>query len=161
MLTDRVSRRGVLAGAGAVAAGTLILPGAPASASEDHENGLLGSWLVTRTDVPPGPTVQSIQTFAGGGAFINRDYNPPGAPGLGTWAKTGHNRFVVTVLSGQFGPTPGEVALVKANATGTFNDEHISGTFSVTVTNGKGVLLASGTGTFEGSRINATGPAPQ
>jgi hypothetical protein len=104
--------------------------------------------------------VQTTISFAGGGVFLTRDVNPPSPPGQGTWARTGENGFVFTFLSGQQGPPPGGVAILKVTGKGTFDDNHISGSYSFTVTDGAVPphVLASGTGKIiNGSRLEATG----
>jgi hypothetical protein len=166
LLTDRISRRQALAGAGATAAigaAALVLPASPAAADEQQGNGLLGSWLINRKDDPsvfePHPTpVEATVSFAGGGVFLTRDVNPPSAPGQGTWARTDQRGFVFIFLQGQQGPPPGGVEIVKVTGKGTFEDDHISGSYSFTVTDGTGNVLARGTGKIiNGSRMKATG----
>jgi hypothetical protein len=166
LLTDRISRRQALAGAGATAvvgAAALVLPASPAAADEQQGNGLLGTWLINRKDNPsafdPHPTrVRATISFAGGGVFLTRDVNPPSAPGQGAWARTGESGFVFSFLSGEQGPPPGGVAIVKVKGKGTFEGDHISGSYSFTVTDGSGHLLVSGTGKIlNGTRMEATG----
>jgi hypothetical protein len=162
LLTDRISRRQALTGAGATAvigAAALVLPASPAAADEQG-NGLLGSWLIKRTDdgAPPPPILATL-SFTGGGVFLSRDVNPPSAPGQGAWARTDQKGFVFTFLSGQQGPPPGGTAIVKVKGKGTVDGDHISGTYTFTVTDGSipPNVLATGTGKFNGSRMEATG----
>jgi hypothetical protein len=164
MLTEHMSRRQVLAGVGvtaAVGAAAVVLPATSAAADEQHGNDLLGTWLINRKDAPsastPAPTaVQTTISLAGGGVFLSTDVNPPSAPGQGTWAPNGQKGFVFTFLSGQQGPPPTGVAVVKVTGKGTVQDDHISGSYSFKVTDGSGTLLDSGTGSFRGSRIPAS-----
>jgi hypothetical protein len=166
LLTDRISRRQALTGAGATAvigAAALVLPASPAAADDRHDNGLQGSWLINRKNDPsplqPPPTpVLATVSFAGGGVFLTRDVNPPSAPGQGAWARTGEKGFVFSFLSGQQGPPSGGFVILKVTGKGTFEDNHISASYSFTVTDGGGNVVASGTGKIiDGSRMEATG----
>ena len=148
MASERMSRRGMLVGAGVgtVALGALAIPGGSAFANDNHgeNNSLLGGWLITRSD-PSHPTpVQATLSFALGGAFASHDINPPGTPFLGTWAPTDEDRFVATMWTGIMDPstTPPTVNTVKV-------------TYTATVFDGSGTQVAAVNGTFQGSPIAA------
>src|SRR3977135_1691995 len=100
MAHERIGRRELImgCGAGAVALAAVTLPATAAFAEDDPGRGgaLQGSWLTTRQDNGVPTSLTGIVTFAGGGAFAERDINPPNPVGLGSWSKSGDHRFAVT-----------------------------------------------------------------
>ncbi|MGH3180838.1 MAG: hypothetical protein ACRDOE_02875 [Streptosporangiaceae bacterium] len=163
MASERMSRRGMLVGAGVgtAALGALAIPGGSAFANDNHgeNNSFLGGWLITRSD-PSHPTpVQATLSFALGGAFASHDINPPGTPCLGTWAATDESRFVATMWTGTMDPTttPPTINTVKVAIRGKLDDDgdSLSGTYTATVFDGSGTQVATVNGTFQGSPIAA------
>jgi len=163
MTNERVGRRELLmgAGAGAVALAAIAVPASSAAASEkpghrgrreDRDDGPAGGWLITRQDAGASSSITSVLTFAPGGAFATVDVNPPSSSGMGAWARTHEHEFAVTFWEGTSDPS-GDVFVLKVDVTGKWHRDAISGSYSYTVTNGSGGPVASGTGTFEGTRI--------
>ena len=160
MVEHVVGRRQVLRGAGVAtgaAAVGVALPSS-ASASDGHHHGrLAGSWLVVHQDDPGGdPTkVQGVVSFAGGGVLISHDINPAGPPQTGTWEPRKGNRFKGTMWGGQPGDGPGSPGVtVRIRLWGAHHRDSIWGTYAFTVF-GPGGVVASGTGKFKGSPIDA------
>jgi hypothetical protein len=155
MSSESMSRRRVLAGAGAaaVAGAALVLPASPAGAADATDSqGLTGSWLITRTDADG--TAKTVVSFAGGGVFLSRDHNPPGPPGYGTWFSGSDNHFVFTFLTSG-GGGPGGIFLVKVTGRGALSNQTLSGTYHFVATDPSGAVLSSGDGTFSGPKIKA------
>jgi hypothetical protein len=160
---ERIGRRELLigAGAGTVALATLGIGVDATSAAADtgHEEAggntsLTGGWLITRTDT--NGSARNVVALADGGAVVSRDIDPAGSPGFGTWASTGGHKFVATFYEGDVGPSgpSGPTSVLKVIVNGSWHGDQISGTytFSVTVS---GSVVASGTGSFTGTRIVA------
>jgi hypothetical protein len=163
MTNERVGRRELLmgAGAGAVALAAIAVPASSAAASakpghrggrEDRGNQLEGGWLITRQDTGASSTTSSVVTIAPGGAVATIDINPPASCQLGAWVATGEHKFAATIWGSSTDPS-GNVFIVKIDITGRWHHDHISGSYTFTVTTGSGGPVSSGTGTFEGSRI--------
>ena len=155
-----MGRRQVLLGAG-VAAGGVALSGlnaAPAAADEGNGHVLSGSWLVTRQDDPPGdPTVvKAVFSFADGDVLIEHDINPAGPPFSGTWAERRHGEFTATIWSGFAGGPGGAGPTIRVRLRGSANHNTLSGTYDFAVFDPvTDAEVDSGTGTFNGSRIDA------
>jgi len=159
MAEDSVGRRGLLRGAG-MAAGGLTLGGvaaaSPASAGEPHRDaGLSGSW---RVDVhnDDGHESVSVLSFAAGQVCIVHDISPAGPPFTGAWRSGHHGSFRATVLTGSAGQgpdSPGPVIELKLSGVARHSD--IRGTFTFRVTDPSGNEVDTGSGTFDGQRIEA------
>lgn len=156
-----LGRRQVLMGAG-VAAGGVALTGlgaAPAEANAGHgdSRGLSGSWLATRQDDGAATSVKLVLSFGAGGVFISHDINPADVPFTGTWAQRSGGKFKVTMWSGfSGGPAGGAGPTARVRIRGRRAHNQISGTYDFTVFDPvTDQVVASGTGTFTGSRIEA------
>jgi hypothetical protein len=172
MTNETVERRLLLRGAGlagaAVLGSTAIAAGADAHDRDDdrdrhdHDDDrskVVGSWLITHQDDPGGnPTkVTGVASFAEGGVLANQDINPIAPTGLGAWEGHGDNRFTGNFWAGAPGGGPEEPAVtLNVMIRGRVRGDMISGTYRFTVFAADGGdELASGTGTFEGERIEA------
>lgn len=172
-MTDVIGRRRVLTGLGAAGAGAVGLaalgPAGVASADDRGDrgafNGVEGAWLVTHTNTPDQGTTLAVATFAAGGALASLDINPEGPPQLGAWAATSPHGFVGTFYSGsgpdQGPPPPGQSgpppAYVRVDIRGSWHDDHISGSFSLTAFDASNnVVFTQGGGSFQGTRIHAS-----
>jgi len=104
MESEQVGRRQLLRGAGAAVGGAAIVTAgvaAPAAADDGGKNGgLLGAWMVTRTDDADGTTAIGVAGFASGGVVVFQDVNPSGPAFTGAFAQRGRRRFRVRLLSG-------------------------------------------------------------
>jgi hypothetical protein len=159
MAEESLGRRNVLRNAG-VAAGGVVLGGAtlasPAYAGGRHRGSVEGSWrvLVSNDD---GSRTDSVVSFAAGGVCIVHDISPAGPPFTGTWRAGHHGSFRATVLTGtpgEGGPgTPGVVIVLRLE--GAAQHESLSGSFTFRVTAPDGSEVATGSGTFEGPRVEA------
>lgn len=172
MSNETVERRLLLRGAGlagaAVLGSTAIAAGADAHDRDDdrdrhdHDDDrskVVGSWLITHQDDPGGdPTkVMGVASFAKGGVLANQDINPIAPTGLGAWEGRDENRFTGSFWAGAPGGGPGEPGVtVNVMIRGRVHGDMISGTYRFTVfAADTGDEVASGTGTFEGKRIEA------
>jgi hypothetical protein len=153
MNEDSLGRRSVLRNAG-IAAGGAVLGGvalaSPASATEGHDhdhNNVAGSW---RVDVhnDNGDETDSIVSFALGGVCVVHDISPAGPPFTGSWRSGRYGAFKATVLTG----TP-DGQIIELKLRGAVRHGRISGSFTFTVTDPDGNELGTGSGTFEGSRV--------
>jgi hypothetical protein len=161
MVADSVGRRDVLRGAG-VAAGGVALGGvalaSPAAAGQSHAHGdgrLSGSW---RVDVhnDDGDESVSILSFAAGDVCVVHDISPAGPPFTGTWRASRHGSFRATVLTGTPGDGPGSAgSVIELKLFGNVRHGRIRGSFTFRVTDAAGNELATGSGTFDGERIEA------
>jgi hypothetical protein len=154
MSIETVSRRGMLAGAGAAAAGAaLMLSASPAAARDDGDAGLTGSWLLDRVDASdPTQHIATIISFAGGEVFLSRDHNPPGPPGYGTWSGKGKHFTFTFLTSGGGGP---QTFLATVTGSGKLEGKTVSGSYTVALTDGSGGSLGNSSGTFTGTRLKA------
>src|SRR3954454_3746565 len=156
---DSVGRRNVLRGAG-VTAGGVALSGvalaSPASAGESHSEGhLSGSW---RTNVhnDDGDESVSILSFAAGQVCVVHDISPAGPPFTGTWRASRHGSFRATVLTGTPGDGPGSAGtIIELKLRGAVRHHRVRGSFTFRVTDATDKVLATGSGTFDGRRIEA------
>jgi hypothetical protein len=163
MIKDSVGRRHVLRGAG-VATGGVALSGvalaAPAAAGESHGDGhgnghLSGSW---RVDVhnDDGAESVSVLSFAAGDVCVVHDISPAGPPFTGTWRSGRHGSFRTTVLTGFAGDGPDAPGpVIELKLAGTVRHGRISGSFTFRVTDPAGNEVDTGSGTFDGERIEA------
>jgi hypothetical protein len=157
MIEDSVGRRNVLRGAGV--AGGVALSGvamaSPASAGESHGDGhLSGSWRVNVHNDDGAESV-SILSFAAGQVCIVHDISPAGPPFTGTWRFRGGS-FRATVLTGSAGngpDSPGPV--IELKLIGHVRHGQLSGSFTFRVTDPAGNEVDTGSGTFDGERIEA------
>jgi hypothetical protein len=156
-----IERRMLLRGAGVAGAAVVGVAAVPAVASaqqSDHGGRLLGAWRITHTDNPQSQNtpVVAIVTFAAGGVFTNLDINPPSPPGLGAWDSSG-DHFKVTFWQGDAGNGGSAPPIVvRVQVRGRLHDDHISGTYRVTVFSASdNSVVARGSGVFSGSRLQA------
>jgi hypothetical protein len=160
MEEDTLGRRSVLRNAG-LAAGGAVLGGvalaSPASATGRHDHDeLAGSW---RVDVhnDNGDETDSIISFAGGDVCVVHDISPAGPPFTGSWRAGRHDSFRATVLTG----TPGEDgpgspgAVIELKLRGAVRHGTIRGSFTYRATDPGGNVLETGSGTFDGTRVQA------
>ena len=159
MNDDTLGRRSVLRNAG-IAAGGAVLGGvalaSPASATEGHDhNNVAGSW---RVDVhnDNGDETDSIVSFAGGGVCVVHDISPAGPPFTGSWRPGRYGSFKATVLTGTAGGGPGSPGVViELKLRGAVRHGRVTGSFTFVVTDPDGYELHTGSGTFEGVRVEA------
>ena len=159
MAEDSVGRRNVLRGAG-VAAGGVALSGvalaSPASAGESHgDERLSGSWRANVHN-DDGDESVSVLSFAAGQVCVVHDISPAGPPFTGTWRSGRHGSFRATVLTGFPGDgpdTPGPV--IELKLFGNVRHDQLSGSFTFRVTDPAGNEAGTGSGTFDGERIEA------
>ena len=156
MNEDTLGRRSVLRNAG-IAAGGAVLGGvalaSPASATGDHDhNDVAGSW---RVDVhnDNGDETDSIVSFAGGGVCVVHDISPAGPPFTGSWRMGRYGAFRATVLTGTAGGGPGSPGVVIELKLRGAVRHRVSGSFTFVVTDPDGNELDTGSGTFEGVRV--------
>lgn len=163
-MQNTLERRHVLRAAGAAGAaafaGLAISEPAQANEGSNGRNAVVGSWIVTHTDNPPGdPTPgKGVVTLGPGGILENVEISPAGGVGAGAWTSTGGRRFRAVFLTGGGGQTPNDPAvIVEVRPRGRVTeDDKISGTYTLTVSNAAtGAVLASGTGKFDGTRLKA------
>lgn len=157
MAEDSVARRNVLRGAG-IAAGGVALSGvaltSPAAAGEHHgHRGVSGSWQVDVHN-DDGDESISIVSFAAGDVCIVHDISPAGPPFTGTWRQGRHGSFRATVLTGTPGGPDGPGPVIELKLRGAVHHDQVRGSFTFRVT-AAGVEVDSGSGTFDGRRIEA------
>jgi hypothetical protein len=160
MTEDSLGRRSVLKNAG-IAAGGAVLGGvalaSPASATERHDHAdITGSWRV-QVHNDDGDETDSIISFAAGQVCIVHDISPAGPPFTGTWRSGRHGSFKATVLTGTPGDTgPGSAGVViELKLRGAARHDFVSGSFTFRVTDPDGNELGTGSGTFDGPRLEA------
>ncbi|MGZ4499806.1 MAG: hypothetical protein ACXVXD_05170 [Nocardioidaceae bacterium] len=160
-----LERRNLLRGAGVAGAsrvGVAAVPGASSAASAGAGHGgsaVLGSWLITHADNPPGDTtkVQSVVGFSAGGVVTVQDIAPVGAAGLGAWRPRGRTRFTLTFWTGQNAHGRKQPAVtVRVQARGSVHRGDISGRYRTTVYDARsGKVVDQTSGHFAGARIEA------
>jgi hypothetical protein len=159
-MNERVLERRMLLRSAGVAGATMVgVAAVPATADARGSVGdsrVLGSWLITHQDAPPGDTtrVLAVVGFAAGGVLTSQDVEPASPGGLGAW--TGHgDSFTGTFYIGQ--PAHGSkqpAVIVKVDARGRVNGGSIKGTYQFTVYDAKThKRVTSGHGRFSGGRI--------
>ena len=158
MAEDSVGRRNMLRGAG-IAAGGVALSGvalsSPASAGEHHgHRSVSGSWLVNVHN-DDGDESVSILSFAAGDVCVVHDISPAGPPFTGTWRPDRHGSFRATVLTGTPGGPDGPGPVIELKLRGAVHHSQVRGSFTFRVTDAAGEELESGSGTFDGRRIEA------
>ena len=159
MIDDAVGRRSVLRNAG-MAAGGVALSGvvltSPASAGESRGEGrLAGSWRVNVHN-DDGDESVSILSFAAGQVCVVHDISPAGPPFTGTWRLAGHGSFRATVLTGLPGAGPGAAGpVIELKLFGAERHGRLGGSFTFTVTDPAGNEVDTGSGSFDGERVDA------
>ncbi|MEO3939281.1 twin-arginine translocation signal domain-containing protein [Dermatophilaceae bacterium Soc4.6] len=155
-----MERRHVLRAASAAGAAAVTgLALTDSARADDGEGGdsVLGAWVVTHRDDPPGPPNigKSIVTAALGGALENVEIAPPTGVGAGAWRSLGGGRFQSVFQTGAPGQTatdPG--VIVEVRPRGRVHGNTMSGTYTVRALDAdNGAVLFSGTGTFTGIRL--------
>jgi hypothetical protein len=163
MTTSTIGRRQMLRGAG-VAAGGIAIGGvglaspAMAATSDDEENGLTGSWRITRQDEGESQRITAVLSFTAGGVAIAHDISPAGPPFTGAWRELEDDRFRAVFWSGFPGEGgPGSAGpTVRVRARGKVTDDRIAGSYDVTVfAPGSDDVIESGSGRFQGFRMSA------
>jgi hypothetical protein len=146
-------------GAG-LAAGGLTLGGvaaaSPASAGGSPGDGrLAGSWRVNVHN-DDGDESVSVLSFAAGQVCIVHDISPAGPPFTGSWRLWRHGSFRATVLTGFAGQGPGSPGpIIELKLSGAVHHRNLRGAFTFSVTDPAGNEVDSGSGTFDGQRIEA------
>ncbi|WP_432476164.1 hypothetical protein [Nocardioides sp. GXQ0305] len=160
MIEDSVGRRSVLRNAG-MAAGGVALGGvalaSPASAGDSGGVGhLSGSWRVQVHNDDGSETV-SVLSFAAGQVCVVHDISPAGPPFTGAWRPGRRGSFRATVLTGFPGDDgPGSSGpVIELRLAGAARHGRLSGSFTFTVTDPAGNEVGTGSGTFDGERIEA------
>jgi hypothetical protein len=159
MIQESVGRRNVLRGA-SVAAGGLTLAGvagaSPASAGGSYgDQSLSGSWRVNVHN-DDGDESISILSFAAGQVCIVHDISPAGPPFTGSWRSGRHGSFRATVLTGFAGEGPGSPGpVIELKLSGSVRHGQLSGSFTFRVTDPAGNEVDTGSGTFDGQRVEA------
>ena len=159
MTEDSVGRRSVLRGAG-IAAGGVALSGvalaAPASAgAHQGYQGVSGSWRVAVHN-DNGDESISILSFAAGEVCVVHDISPAGPPFTGTWRQGRQDSFRATVLTGFPGEGPGTPGpVIELKLVGAVRHHQLSGSFTFRVTDPSGTEVDTGSGTFDGVRVEA------
>lgn len=165
MEPDTIPRRRLLHNAG-VAAGGAVAAGLAMSSpvhagkdddDDDHDDdNPRGSWVIKRIDEGDPTVYTAVLSLARGGVVISKDISPAGPPGTGAWRAKGR-RFYATFwfgFPGDDGPgSPGPTARVRAK--GKVKDDNVAGTytFEFFAPDGTPVPEFSGTGSFEGTRL--------
>ncbi len=154
-----LERRMLLRGAGvagASLAGVAAVPAVASAHGEDHHGSrVLGAWLITHTDNPPGdPTpVQAVTAFADGGVFISQDIAPTSTAQVGAWKAHGDS-FRVTFWTGDNGDAQQPAVRVQVRVRGTVHHDTISGTYTLTIYAATAqTVVGTGSGTFSGTRV--------
>ena len=151
---EHLGRRQVLtaAGAGVVAVAGLGGNAAAATAGSGHGRRFSGGWLVVRTNEGSPGEIRTVLTFADGGAFLALDIDPAASPLAGSWAPTGHHEFAATFWGSVTDPTGPASGTVRVKATGSVQDDRISGSYTFrAIVEGQ---EQTGSGAFRGTRIN-------
>lgn len=156
MSTGRIGRRELIkgAGAGAVAAAALTLPATSAAARPEHsKSSVVGGWLITVVN-PDNSTTKTVVSFGAGGDFATADISPPSPTGLGSW-RSGEesDEFVGTFWAGDSDQQQNPGGTIKVHATGSVDDDDISGNYTIWVFLASGTQVFTGNGSFSGSRI--------
>jgi hypothetical protein len=126
-----------------------------------------GTWIVRIHRVTQGITFTAFQSFTAGGVTvatgtIDRTPPPPISPLYGSWKRTGHNNYVVTISFFIFDLAGNAVAMLKNNETFQIVDgSHLSGigvAFACD-TNGENCIDANSPITITGERVVPEGVA--
>jgi len=155
----RVGRRQLMkgAGAGAVALAALTLPSTGASAQpERRSSGVEGGWLLTvKNAAPDNGTTKAVATFGAGGDLSSVDISPPSPTGLGSWKATEEDGFALTFWAADSDQSQNPGGTIKIHATGSVDDDDITGDYTIWVFLANGTQVFTGNSTFSGSRIEA------
>jgi hypothetical protein len=159
MTESSVGRRNVLRSAGMAAGGVAlggVALGSPAVAGErHHDRDVSGSWRVNVHN-DDGEESVSVLSFAAGDVCIVHDISPAGPPFTGTWREGRHDSFRATVLTGTPGDGPGSAGtIIELKLRGAVRHHRVRGSFTFRVTDATDKVLATGSGTFDGRRIEA------
>jgi hypothetical protein len=161
MTEQVIDRRHLLRGAGVAAGGAAVGAvafAAPASAQDNGEHGLSGSWLITRQDDGTPGTITAVLSLAGGNVVVEHDINPAGPPFTGTWARGEGQGFRATFWSGQAGEGPGQPGpTLQVRVRGQVRRGNLTATYTFTAFDPvTGAPLQTGTGkVLSGHRIEA------
>jgi hypothetical protein len=157
---QRVERRMLLRGAGVAGATLVGVAAAPAAAtaSDRHghrDSGVVGSWLITHTDDPPGnETGHAVVSFAPGGVMTTAEINPVAPAGGGAWEAHGDS-YVATFWTGDPGEAEGQAVVVEVRVRGRVRGDRTYGRYWVSVYDPAGNHVGNGSGRFHGDRIMA------
>ena len=170
---DTISRRTALAGLGAAGAGLALAATVhPAAAQEATPEAMaahpiVGSWRVSLTVDGAMDQDAALDTFTADGTVIASvkpvSPAPPGAPFAqifaslmhGTWTVVGPNQVAFTIVrlqtdeKGNYLGTVTVPAVLDVRSDG----QGLSGSFTYAVADPAGKVVATGTGTAEGTRI--------
>ena len=166
MTSDSINRRRLLQGAGVAGATVLSTTVLASSASakgrkgDDHDHGhddVEGAWVVDhRDDKDPEDKGVGVLGFAEGGVVTLQEINPVSPSSVGAWREhRGH--FHATLWSGIRGEGPADAGFTfKLELKGEIDDDQMEGTYKFTGFDAAtGAEAFSGTGTFDGERIEA------
>jgi hypothetical protein len=150
-----VTRRGVLAGAGA--AGAVAGLAATAGVAEAATPTVRGTWLITpKTSGGPGG-FKALAAFAAGGVFVTTGSDEPGT-GLGEWSG-GAKSFAFTYLNFHFDSSGSFNNTVKVRAKGTFKGSTLSGHATLSTFDPNGAQVGSDRSfSFTGKRVKVQAP---
>jgi hypothetical protein len=155
----QVGRRQLMkgAGAGAVALAALTLPATGASAQPERRTSAVeGGWLITVVNPPPDTsTTKTVLSFGAGGDVATVDISPPSPTGLGSWKATEEDGFALTFWAADSDQNQNPGGTIKVHATGSVDDDDISGRYTIWVFLANGTQVFTGSSTFAGSRIEA------
>jgi hypothetical protein len=159
MTESSVGRRNVLRTAGMAAGGAAlggVALGSPAVAGErHHDRDVSGSWRVNVHN-DNGEESVSVLSFAAGDVCIVHDISPAGPPFTGTWREGRHDSFRATVLTGTPGDGPGSPgSIIELKLRGAVRHHRVRGSFTFRETDPTGEELGTGSGTFDGKRVEA------
>ncbi len=164
MTSDSINRRRLLQGAGvagATALSTTVLAGsanAKGRKGDDHgHDDVEGAWVVNhRDDHDPQDKGVAAVGFAEGGVATIQEINPVSPSAVGAWREH-HGHFHATLWSGIRGEGPTDPGFTfKLVLKGEADDDRVEGTYMFTAYDaGTGAEAFSGTGTFDGERIEA------
>ena len=151
MAESVIDRRQVLRGAGVAAGGAAVGAFAfatPASAHDNGEQRVSGSWLVVRQDDGSPDRTTLVLSFAGGNVIISHDINPAGPPFTGTWEAGSGQRFRATFWTGSAGNGPGQAGpTLRVRLRGQVSHGSLTGTYKLTAFDPTtGAPIQSGTG---------------
>lgn len=144
---------------GAAGAGALTLA-TPATAlardstdgEAEQDNGFLGAWEVSFSNVTGGPSGEAIALFTADGGLLNVQPTYPTA-GLGTWVRDGgHDSASFRIVEWDYRSGTPASKIVLNGKVHSNPDGSIAGTYDSEVTR-QGVVIESGSFVFFGTRI--------
>ena len=119
----------------------------------DHRQAaaIVGTWTVQVTPVGQAPFA-ALLSFHRGGTLVETESDAPGT-GLGSWKRTGADRYAIAFKSFFFSATgePGGSVLVRTVV--TLTDDTLSGPFKFDVSDPTGKVVQSGSGTAKATRF--------